>query len=181
MPNFIFGMYNTLGDMDEKTENYWRILQTNLDWIKYSDAKATGLLTVYGVLVTVAFSNKDAFVGILHSRPLVFILTLTVVVSLLAIFYGFRCISPRLKTPSHVSMIFFGSIVSNFKSMEDYREFSHKLLNSKVGIDDELARQIYINATIAAAKFRDVSLSIRYFIISFLLLMLEIFIFLIEN
>lgn len=27
--------------IDEKLENYWRILQTNLDWIKSSDQKAT--------------------------------------------------------------------------------------------------------------------------------------------
>ncbi|MEZ4949133.1 MAG: hypothetical protein R2784_07075 [Saprospiraceae bacterium] len=48
--------------MDEKTENYWKILETNLDWIRYSDAKATGILTIYGLLVTIAFTNLNRII-----------------------------------------------------------------------------------------------------------------------
>lgn len=45
--------------IDEKLENYWRILQTNLDWIKSSDQKATIILTIYGIIIPFVNSRSD--------------------------------------------------------------------------------------------------------------------------
>nr|WP_256534245.1 Pycsar system effector family protein [Lewinella sp. JB7] len=95
------------------------------------------------------------------------------VCSLIAIYFGFRSISPRLVNLSNSSIIFFGSILEQSKSIQEFREHSHRVLDSPLGLDDDLAGQIYINARIAAAKFRNVSSSIRYFIISFLILLTE--------
>lgn len=166
-------------DMDEKTENYWRILQTNLEWIRYSDAKATGILTIYGVLITVAFTNiVEIFEFITTSWILIALTMLAGFSSLIAIYYGFRSISPRVETMDHKSIIFFGSIMEHSETMESFRRYSHEVLDSRVGLDDDLARQIYINARIASAKFQNVSSSIRYFIVSFLLLLAEMIVYL---
>ena len=42
-----------------KIEEYWKILSNTNDWIKYSDTKATILLTLYGVLLTIVYTNAE--------------------------------------------------------------------------------------------------------------------------
>ena len=165
--------------MDEKTENYWRILEANLTWIRYSDAKATGILTIYGVLITVAFTKIfDILEVISTSWMLIVLTTVSGVSSLVAIYYGFRSISPRLLTQDHRSIIYFGSIVKHSSDMQAFRAYSHEVLDSPLGLDNDLAAQIYINAQIASLKFKNVSASIRYFIVSFLTLLAEMVLFL---
>lgn len=160
--------------MDEKTENYWRILEANLEWIRYSDAKATGILTIYGIIITVAFTKIiDILEVISGSWMLITMTTASGISSLLAIYYGFRSISPRLLTQYDKSIIFFGSIVENSNDVQTFRDFSHRLLDSPAGLDNALAAQIFINARIASVKFRNVSSSIRYFVASFLILLGE--------
>ncbi len=165
--------------MDEKTENYWRILEANLEWIRYSDAKATGILTIYGVLITVAFTKILDILEIISSSWMLIALTsLSGVTSLVAIYYGFRSISPRLLTQDHRSIIYFGSIVKHSPDMQSFRQYSHEVLDSPRGLDDDLAAQIYINAHIASLKFKNVSSSINFFIASFLILLSEMVLFL---
>ncbi len=160
--------------MDEKTENYWRILEANLEWIRYSDAKATGILTIYGVIITVAFTKMiDILEVISGSWILIALTTLSGLASLVAIYFGFRSISPRLVNHDYKSIIFFGSIQAHSPDIETFRAYSHEVLDSPAGLDNDLAAQIYINARIASLKFRNVSSSINYFIASFLILLSE--------
>ncbi len=168
--------------MDEKTENYWRILEANLEWIRYSDAKATGILTIYGILITVAFTKMlDILEVISGSWMLISLTSLSGISSLIAIFYGFRSISPRVIAHDNRSIIFFGSIVEKSEDLQAFREYSHQVLDSPRGLDDDLAAQIYINAKIASAKFKNVSASIKFFIASFLILLSEMVIFLLAH
>jgi hypothetical protein len=161
--------------MDEKTENYWKILETNLDWIRYSDAKATGILTIYGLLVTIAFTNLNRIIELVGDSTLyITISSIAGLTSLLAIVYGFKSMSPRIVNEEYNSIIFFGSVVKNHTSMEDFRLHSHEVMNSKVGLDDDLARQIYINAKIAQQKFKDVSNSLRFLMVSMAALLAQI-------
>ncbi len=156
--------------MDEKTGNYWKILETTLEWIRYSDAKATAILTIYGIIVTVVFSKFEEVMNLQEeSSYLWMLMMLPLLSSLVAIFYGFRCINPRMEKSDNASIMFFGSITKRYKTEEEFRQATHKVLDSKVGLDDDLAHQIFINSRVAYKKFRDVSLSIRFFVISIVL------------
>lgn len=162
-------------NMDEKTENYWRILEVNLEWIRYSDAKATGILTIYGIIVTVVYSKATELFGQGMDRPLQVIIAIAFgLVSLLAIYYAFRCITPRIVASKESSIIFFTTIRQHFPSMAEYQKETQRVLESKVGLDEQLAQQIYVNARIAQQKFSNVANSIRYFVISILLLVADI-------
>lgn len=168
--------------MDEKTENFWYILETNLNWIKYSDAKATGILTIYGLLITIAFTNLNSILNLVGDN--IFYITLSIIAgitSLLAIVYGFKSMSPRIVREDYSSIIFFGSVVKNHSSMDDFRKHCHQVLDSKVGLDDDLAGQIYINAKIAQQKFKDVSTSLRFLMISMGALLTQIVVYIFNN
>jgi len=164
--------------MDEKTENYWRILEVNLEWIRYSDAKAAGILTVYGVIVTVVYSKAAELFGETGTNGFFSAEMITTVAfgvaSLIAIYYAFRCITPRIVKSQTPSIIFFTTIRQHYHSMQDYQEATHQVLESKVGLDEQLAQQIYINARIAQQKFSNVANSIRFFVLSILLLVADI-------
>lgn len=164
--------------MDEKTENYWRILEMNLEWIRYSDAKAAGILTVYGVIVTVVYSKAAELFAKTGSNgwfSAEMITTITFgLASLIAIYYAFRCITPRIVKSEHPSIIFFTTIRQHYHTMQDYQDATHQILESRVGLDEQLAQQIYINAKIAQQKFSNVANSIRYFVLSILLLVADI-------
>ena len=45
-------------------ETLWKTLSNIIDFIKYSDAKATAILTVQGVLLTVVFTNADNVIAL---------------------------------------------------------------------------------------------------------------------
>ncbi len=161
--------------MDEKTENYWRILEVNLEWIRYSDAKATGILTIYGIIVTVVYSKAaELFVNVTTTVLELMVAIGFAAVSLIAIYYAFRCITPRIVESDQSSIIFFTTIRKHFPSMREYQEETHRVLESKVGLDEQLAQQIYVNAKIAQQKFSNVTNSIRFFVISILLLVVDI-------
>ncbi len=46
--------------MDTKTDNYWRILQNTLDMSRHADSKATAVLSICGILVSIGFTNTEA-------------------------------------------------------------------------------------------------------------------------
>lgn len=169
--------------MDEKTENLWRILDTNLAWIRYSDAKATGILSVYGLIITFSISNIfNILDNISHNSFLVALALLAGLCSLGAIIYAFRSINPRLLVPERPSIVFFQAIVSHYPSVDSYRDGAYDILDAEEpGIDDELCRQIHINARIASRKFRDVAYSIRFFVSSILVLLIMMLTFLIMS
>ncbi len=166
--------------MDEKTGNYWKILETTLDWIKYSDAKATGILSIFGIIVTVIYSNIEPIKHLLMGNVYLGVLSvLSAICSLIAISYAFRSISPRIVKSNDQSIVFFGSVVRQYASLEEYRSMANKILDSKDGLDNELAEQIYINSSIAAKKFGDVTRSIRFFVVGMFLILLEIMIYMV--
>ncbi len=165
--------------MDEKTGNLWQILETNLEWIRSSDNKATAILTIYGIVITLVYSNaSEIFDSINENNALTTLSIISAITSLGAIYFGFRVIQPRVLPPNYISVIFFGSVASNFKDMDSYDGYVSKMLDRKEGLDADLTRQIYINSVIASKKYRDVANSIRFFVASLVILLSELFIFL---
>ena len=39
-------------DIKDIHEDYWKTLQLNLDWVKFSDQKAGVIMSVYGIIYT---------------------------------------------------------------------------------------------------------------------------------
>ena len=70
------------------------------------------------------------------------------------------------------NVFFFGDVISKFGNINEY---SQKLLETTIDkekIYDQLGQQIYINAKITAAKFKNVNASLKYLAISLGLLLL---------
>lgn len=160
----------------EKSEHYWRILEAIHESIRYSNVKATAILTVYGILISLAYSNLDLIVsGVDRSLYIMVLAGLVALLSSLAIFFAFRSIQPRLLASDYPSVIFFNSITKNFEDCESYIRKAEEVIDSDqgIGIEEDLARQIHINARIASAKFALIRHSVQFFVLSLLLLLLS--------
>ncbi len=161
--------------MNEKIESYWRIYQEINEWVKYSDAKAGILVTIYGVLYTIIFTNPYTLNTYFSSSIEIILLSILFgIFSIISMFYAFRCLNPRLKSEKSKSVIFFGYI-AQIKHYKDYMEYSEKVFNDNRNTIEHLTEQIHVNSQIAWKKFSNITVSIRFFFASIATLILIIF------
>ncbi len=171
-------LINYPGGMDNVTENYWRILDVNLAWIRQSDTKAYTIFMIYGISISVVFANIGSITNMLGNSIVVMLLgILYMITSLIAIRFGFRCIQPSLKLKFPSSIVFFGSIANSFISPEAYFEHSRQILEDPDKMHKELCNQIFINSIIARGKFTDINKSIKAFMASLVILLFIVLIY----
>jgi hypothetical protein len=147
-----------------KIQEYWNILGNINDWIKYSDTKATILLTLYGIIITIIYSNAtESLNGINNSNWTLFFSVLSIIFSALSIVFAFLCINPKLKNSNPNSIIYFGHIQEKFKNADEYYTKSSEILSNETKHQKELSEQIHSTSVIAWKKFKNISWSIRFF------------------
>lgn len=146
------------------SEDYWKIMQQNVDWIKFSDQKAGLLLSVYGIISTLLYTNShDVYAAFKTDKYLLYLGVLSIALAAISIYFCFRTINPWLRNSNPQSIVFFGHI-SAHKSYKDYLAHSKAILNKQDDYECHLAEQIYINAGICKRKFENVAYGIRFFI-----------------
>lgn len=174
------GVENKTDALKSSTEQYWRILDVNLAWIRQSDTKAYTMFTVYGISISVVFSKIDVISERLENDYfLIALAAVYIISSMIALIFGFRCIQPSLKLKFPPSIIFFGSVSRSYDSGESYYSGSKKIVEESALMEQELCNQIYINSVIARGKFDDISKSITAFLVSLITLIMIILYFII--
>ncbi|MEQ8628499.1 Pycsar system effector family protein [Ekhidna sp.] len=159
----------------DNQEFYWRTLMKNVEWIKFSEAKAIFLLTLYGVIITIIYSNsKDIYTAFQSSGSLVFLTVLAVLMSCGSLIYCFLALNPVLKNNDPSSIIYFGHIRSKFKSSEEYRLHAEEVLKNEEQFIQNITEQIFQTSKIAWRKFKFISIGLRFFIAAIGFLIIEI-------
>jgi predicted PurR-regulated permease PerM len=155
-----------------KKEEYWKILNKTTDWIKHSDTKAVVVLTVYGIIITIIYSNSKEILEHLNNSSFSVVLTLlAAILGLISVLFSFLTINPRLKNPNSNSIIYFGHIQEKHKTFNDFYEHSQGVLSDENKYEKQLAEQVYVNSKIAWRKFKNVTYSIRLFFVSISILL----------
>lgn len=153
----------------DKVEHSWNILLANLEWIRGSDTKATTILTVLGIIIPLFITSEQNLVNTFTDDWLIIVLLFAGLFSIISIFFSFKCLMPRFVKSPTPSILFFGSIVKNFRNYHEYTDFLKERNLSKDTMEEELAELIYTNAAIADRKYRDVLWSFRFFVLTILL------------
>ena len=165
-----------------KAEKYWEILLKNIQWIQFSDTKATVIITVYGIIITLVYTNPhEAFNSLKDSNILIFFTILSCILSALSIFFAFKTLNPKLTNDNPKSIIYFGHIQSKFDNYQDYKKYSSSILENEEEYTDQVSEQVYVTSQIAWNKFKHASYSIRFFIASLAVIMIEIGIYLLSQ
>jgi len=163
------------------SDRYWQILQLNIEWLRFSETKATLVLTVYGVIFTIAYANSTAvFTSLSTSGWLLILIFLYGGLSLTSIVFAFLCVNPALKNKSPTSIIYFGHIKKDV-SVATYKTRAQVIIDDEDKLTDEITEQIHIISKIAWQKYRSVGWSLRFFIGSLIILILSVFFYLIHN
>lgn len=157
------------------TQDLWNILSKTTDWVKYSDTKAAVLLTVHGVLLTIVYTNAISVYNYSFQNWFTIILSLLIAASsLTSIVYCFLTINPKLKNENPTSLIYFGHIQKNFDNYQDYYIAVKSKFSKKKKLNKQLTEQIYVNSKVAWKKFSLITISMRYFFVSIVLLLINL-------
>lgn len=163
------------------SEKYWQILQLNIEWLRFSETKATLVLTVYGIIFTIAYSNSTAvFSSLTSSIWLLALMFLYGALSLTSIAFAFLCVNPILKNNSASSIIYFGHISKDL-SRTEYKRRAQAIIDDEDKLTDEITEQIHVISRIAWIKYRSVGWSLRFFIGSLIVLIFTVFSYLIQH
>lgn len=159
-------------------ERYWQILQLNIEWLRFSETKATLILTVYGILFTLIYTNSNAvFESVVNSTWVMAMVLIFGAISLTSIILAFLCINPILKNKNPNSIIYFGHISKKFRNQGQYKAFAKSVLDDEEAYSDQITEQIYVISKVAWKKYWMVTWSLRFFVcsIAFLLLILMVY------
>ncbi len=144
-------------------DNYWYLINYLRDLIKASEIKAGLVLSFYGLLINVFFQFSDHLIEVAGSDPFIYIfLALWFMFSVTSIYYSFRCFMPQIESKFDKSVFFFGDIIHSYGTIKEYVRKLEEISIKRRPYLDQLGEQVYINAKITAAKFRNVNLSIRF-------------------
>lgn len=157
-------------------------LYKNLDiinqWINNSDNKASIILGLVGILLTIIFTTgnvtsqtakimKDIFLNINFSDILYLIFFLeSICVCILGLCDLIKVLIPTLKMKTNriKSYMFFGSIAC-YVSFKEYKE--DLLKSTEEDIFEDLLNQVYQNSIICNKKYTNFAKGIKYFLMGF--------------
>jgi len=158
-----------------KTDNYWNILNGIDDSIKFADAKAIALLSIYSILITIVFTGSTiitsfAELGIVKISMLI-ISGLSFIIS---IYYAFKCLMPSFTYKSKESVLFFLNISNKYKTAEDYFKSSYQIISDENKLLEQLAEQVYTKSIITKDKYKHVKISVNFFIVFIITLFISV-------
>lgn len=156
----------------EKYEQYWHILKSNQEMIRFSEVKAGVVISIFGILFSILLNSSDSIKAQMDNWPWVYFIfaIIFICVTLGSLYYAFKCFRPRFENKNPTSIIYFGDIVSDFKEYKAYHAFLEKTVHDDYEMSIQLAEQIHTNSTIATRKFMAVSKSIKLLLASIFLL-----------
>ncbi|MBW8687260.1 Pycsar system effector family protein [Chitinophaga rhizophila] len=155
-------------------ERYWLILQNNVEWVRFSDSKAGLILTTYGVLFTIIYTNaKDVFTAVKGSQGIHCVVWLFALSSLASIISAFLAVRPRLKTPGD-SILYFKHIYENNADAPAYHAKAKPILDDEEKYLKHLTGQIWSLSKVATNKYNFTGYSIYAFLVSLVSLVIMV-------
>ncbi|MHA7131290.1 Pycsar system effector family protein [Algoriphagus namhaensis] len=159
----------------DPVDNYWYLINYLRDLIKASEIKAGLVLSFYGLLFNFFFQFSDALFTTAADDAIVYLFMIFwFVFSVVSIYYSFRCFMPQIEDKFDRSVFFFGDILHGYGNIKEYVRELERVSTKSRPLYDQLGEQVFVNAKITAAKFKNVNLSIKY--LSFNIGLLFIFI-----
>lgn len=145
----------------------WDILRNVSEWVRFSDTKAGVVLAFAGGSAVQIASKADTIHAIIAAHPCDgwgWALFLAVVVYFTALLLTMACAAvsvwPSLGSAEKRSMLYFGHICDDYG--HDHGRYAKELAGlDETRMNEELAHQICVNASIAKRKYRWVGRAIR--------------------
>ena len=173
--------------MDDKIETLWNIYDSINSMIKFSDTKATAILAINGVVLTIIFSNISKFLPLiadpLYRNFVIVSVTVGTLTGIVSIICSISCLIPKTnfykdKKDYKTSTIFFGDIAKK-ENPGSYSQFIKEVLSKEGQLENDILQSIWINSKISANKFLKVQLAVILLGLTIFFLIIPLFIYVI--
>lgn len=172
-PNTNSAESKTTHQVTDLAFHYWHTINYFIGLIKSSELKAGLILSFYGIILNFIYRNVNTILEQFSNQvPIFILLGLWLLCTMTSIYYSIRTFIPRIESNYDDNVFFFGDIISKFG---DINTFSKTFYNTSIDTEqryDQMGQQIYINAKIAATKFKNVNRSLRYLAAGLILLLI---------
>ena len=167
--------------IDDLAEHYWHTIEYFIGLIKSSELKAGLILSFYGLILNFVYQNAERTMEQLSGQVFLYIvISLWFVCTLLSIYFSVRSFIPRIESKYDSNVFFFGDIITKYGSINEFSKTFYAISDDRDKLYDQLGQQIYINAKIAARKFKNVNMSLRFLALGLFFLLIIISNYLLE-
>ena len=160
---------------EELVDHYWGSINYVFSLIKASEIKAGLILSFYGILLNVTYSNIVIVLQKDNNTWLLYILIISwVICTVISIYYCIRCFIPKIEKTYDPNIFFFGDIISKFGTIREFSQTFYDISLTEEELFNHLGQQIFINSKISAYKFKCVNNAISFLAIGLAILFLAI-------
>lgn len=151
------------------TDDYWQLIKYNYDQIKHAELKASIIVSIYSIFLTIAYTidilDEENVYSFSFEDKMIY---LKIIALIPGIFFTVRsfvacisCFLPRLKISAKPSPLFFGDVQKNWPSITNYTDELIKLMDDDNNYKVHLSQMAYVTGTIADTKFKYVGSGIK--------------------
>ena len=161
--------------MSHDTNDYWEQLERLEKLIRASEFKAGVIFSFHSLILSFFVDRFENFEFFLKESLLFLILIGIWLLSvILSLYFCFRCFRPHMELSYKRNVFFFKDAANKYESVEDFSKELIKTCTSKDEIVKSLSEQIHAESLIIEKKFSHVKRATKFFIISFLILIVAI-------
>lgn len=106
---------------DDLIDHYWGSINYVADLIKASEIKAGLILTFYGVLLNLIYSNSETVIDKIGNQIEFYIISgLWFCCIAVSVYHSVRCFMPRIEDKYDKNVFFFGDVISKFGDIKHF-------------------------------------------------------------
>ena len=151
-------------------DRLWQLYCSINEWVRYADAKAGIALGAHAAVFTIAIPQIVGTKSYFLERPAVIAVVITALLfAALSVFFGIRCVLPRLKIGEARSLIFFAHIAEGYSDSGAFRDHAHQHYKDEDGFSRQVLDQIWANSRVAWRKHKDSTYCFHWLIAEFVL------------
>tara|TARA_R110002167_G_scaffold82444_5_gene224999 strand:- start:282 stop:797 length:516 start_codon:yes stop_codon:yes gene_type:complete len=167
--------------MAQDPNNYWEQLERLEKLIRASEFKAGAVFSFHSLILGIFIDRLDQLAPIFLESYLFIALSIMWMLSvLISIFHCFLCFKPQIEMKYSKNVFFFRDAVNAFGSIEEYSKRLMEICDSETALYVQLSEQIHAECKIIDQKFKSVHSAIKFFGLSFIIVILTIVVWLIK-
>ena len=160
---------------EDMVDHYWGSINYVTSLIKASEIKAGLILSFYGILLNFIYKGVETLFNDDATSIVLFILVgIWFICTATSIFYCIRCFIPKIEGEFDKNILFFGDVITKFGNVKEFAHTFYEISKDEDQLFKQMGEQVFIISKIAAWKFKNVRMAIRFLAVGMFLLFIVI-------
>ena len=160
---------------DHDSNNYWEQLERMEKLIRAAEVKSGVIFSFHSLILGLFVDRMDYFQSVFEESIAFTVLTVIwISLVIVSIYFCFKCFRPQIETKYEKNVFFFRDAVHSFGSVDDYSKTIMGICKDGDKLSEQLSHQIHVESKIIDEKFKSVNSAIKYFGLSFVVILMLI-------